>query len=218
MRSVEIGRWVMGPLKTNCYMVRSGEEVILIDVGFPREALEVAELLLERGWIPKYIVATHGHFDHVMGVDAIRRRLKREIPLYVHIADVELLARAGEALKKYFGIEMDPPRPNHLLEDGEILRVGELEIQVIHLPGHTPGSIALYIPSEDIVFTGDTLFRRYVGRCDFPESSCRDLANSLRRLFQLPPQTRVYPGHMEETILGEEMFINPYVKELLDRY
>jgi len=207
----------MGPLKTNCYMIVSGGEAIVLDVGFPREALEIADFILSRGLKVKMFIATHGHFDHVMGFNALRRRLKIHIPLLIHLNDIELLSRAGEALRKYFGIELAPPKPDQTLDGGEEVSVGDLTFKVIHVPGHTMGSIALY-SEEGLLFTGDTLFKRYVGRCDFPESNCRLLGDSIRRLFQLPLETKVYPGHMEETTLEEEFLLNPYVKSVLENW
>ncbi len=214
VKSVEIIRWEMGPLKTNCYMVVSQGEAVVIDAGFPRESLEAAEFILDREINVKMFIATHGHFDHVLGFDVMRRRLKKDIPLYIHIGDVELLKRAGEAVKKYFGIDLTPPKPDRFLEGGEELEIGDVKLKVIHTPGHTMGSISLY-SEEGFVFTGDTLFKRSIGRCDFPESNCEYLARSLQKLFTLPPDTKVYPGHMDETTIGDELLLNPYVREFL---
>jgi len=212
---MEILRKVMGPLETNSYLLAIGSEAVVIDPGFPRESVELAEYILEKGYKVKYIIATHGHFDHVLGVKSFRDRLGYKPQFLIHINDVELLAKAGRSLEKYFNIFIEPEKPDKLLFGGESFLVGRVKIEILHTPGHTRGSICIYLEEKGVLFTGDTLFRGTIGRLDLPESSIELFSRSIKKIFGLPPSTRIYPGHGDESTLENELEKNQYVKSFI---
>jgi hydroxyacylglutathione hydrolase len=211
---------VVGQLKTNCYLVacEHTREALIIDPGDDADEIMAALASLGAGsqlapFQARHIVLTHFHFDHILAAEALR--LKTGASLAIHRDDADALSDPP-ALFRYFspgalrGLKAD-----RLLEDGEMLHVGELVVQVLHTPGHSPGGIALWIATEGIVFGGDTLFREGVGRTDFPGCSAEELLRSIReRLFALPDETVVYPGHGPATTIGHERRHNPWVRAL----
>jgi len=201
---------VVGALQTNCYIVgcERTREAMLIDPGAdPEEILAVVSDLKVR---VGQIVLTHFHFDHISAVDPVQSATGAV--LAIHQSDAQYLARPP-ALFRLFS----PPTPTGLVADrllhhGDIISVGDLEATVLHTPGHSPGGISLHIASEGVVFCGDTLFRDGVGRTDFPKCSQKTLVRSIReRLFALPDETIVYPGHGPDTTIGRERRYNPWV-------
>jgi glyoxylase-like metal-dependent hydrolase (beta-lactamase superfamily II) len=219
--------FVVGPLDTNCYVVASEDsgEALVVDVG--AEGERVARELAGLGLHAVALVSTHSHYDHVGGVAALRAAaplLRGRAasggptpPAYaLHAADVPALGR-GEALREVFSGYQDPPQPERVLHGGEILAVGDVEVHVIHTPGHTPGSICLYVPfpGEGSVFTGDTLFQMSIGRADFAGGDQRQELASIRDvLLALPDATRVFPGHGPPTTIGDERRWNPFLRGL----
>lgn len=164
------------------------------------------------GLTVKFIVNTHSHIDHVMG-----NREMAEITgakTIIHEADADGMQETDPNILAVFRAE-NPPPPDILVKDGERIRVGNIELEVIHTPGHTPGGMSLY--TDGMVFTGDSLFVGSIGRTDFPKSSYRDLENSIRtRLYTLPENTVVYPGHnygeSPTSTIGNEMKYNAFVR------
>ena len=157
------------------------------------------------------ILLTHGHFDHIMGIDSILENWN--IPVYVEEEDLPIMTDPELNLSSSYtnGYSFDGAKP---LKDGQKLELAGETIEVIHTPGHTMGGCCYYLPVEHAVFSGDTLFQRSVGRTDFPNSSQDAIVRSVReRLFALPDDTIVYPGHMGETKIEYEKFHNPYVQE-----
>ena len=204
-----IKRLVGGLLSTNCYIVGCEEtgEAMVIDPGF--EESECKEILGEvavLGLKVKCIVNTHGHPDHICCNGVLKRATGAEI--LVHEDDADLLVRP-------FGLFLEggvSPAADRLVRDGDTIRVGKLEFRVIHTPGHSRGGISLHCEGESVVFTGDTLFNRSIGRTDLPGSSVEDMFRSLRdKLMKLPDHTIVYPGHGPETTIGEERMWNPFL-------
>ena len=203
----------VGLLETCCYVIAdraSGEGAVIDPGGDPEQIVEAAQAFQIR-----YVINTHAHFDHTMGnkavIDALAGRQERAPELVAHPQAGLLLAGDGGA--SLFGLRMTPsPRPDRLVSDGDLLSLGSLSLQVLHTPGHSAGSISLYCASEGIVFVGDVLFRRGVGRADLPGGNWQVLIESIRdRLFTLPDETVVYPGHGPPTTIGEERRSNPYL-------
>jgi len=196
----------VGMLASNSYIVGDEEskEAILIDAGDEPERLlgELASSDLKL----KAIVATHGHFDHVLAVDYIRKRTGA--PFYLHGADAPILASMQERARLLLGLELGPPpRVDKYLKEGDEFTIGRYTFEVLHTPGHSPGSICLL--GENVLFSGDTLFAGSIGRTDTPGGNFLLLAESVtKKLFALPENTRVYPGHGPDTSIGDEKSSN----------
>jgi glyoxylase-like metal-dependent hydrolase (beta-lactamase superfamily II) len=156
------------------------------------------------------IINTHGHFDHVGANKALKQLLG--VPLYIHQADEMLLSRVSQVAAMYGMAGENSPAPDGYLTDGQLISFGDCSICVIHTPGHTPGGCCLYSESEQKLISGDTLFADGVGRTDLPGGSHQQLVDSIRnKLFVLPDQVRVYPGHGPSTTIGHEKQNNPYL-------
>jgi len=198
---MKIEKLVVGQLQTNCYLVwdeKSGE-VVIIDPADDADYIirKIQDFKLK----PKLILATHGHFDHVLAVPELK--LAYKIPFLMHKADLFLLKRSKETAKYFTGLEADPPlMPNKFIKEGDIIKFGKEKLKVLETPGHSPGGVSFF--SRGVVFDGDTLFRRGIGRYDFSYASKEGLFASIKKLLKLPDKTRVYPGHGEETTIGEE--------------
>ena len=212
MRTVEaiIDLVLSGPLEVNCYILGCSEtgKAIVIDPGGDGD--RITALLRERELVPAAIVNTHGHFDHVGGNAYLINEFSG-IPLYLHRQGLPFLMNAGEHAE-YWGMSFqDSPEPTDTLQGGEILNIGNLEVKVIHTPGHSPGGISLLIPGH--VFTGDTLFQGSVGRTDLPGGNHELLLKSIReKLLVLPDDTIIHPGHGPESAIGIEKRSNPFVR------
>lgn len=206
---MKIEKFVLGALETNCYLVMNEEkkELVIVDPAICPDYL--LEHVKNKGYEPKAILLTHGHFDHVMGIDGWKREY--DIPVYLHKEEKEILADPKLNLSGVFGKSYAYEQVT-CLKDGDILEVAGFEFHIIHTPGHTKGGCCYYEETEEVLFSGDTLFRRSVGRSDFPTGSSKVLAESIRnRLFCLPEQVMVYPGHNDLTCIGEEKMYNPFV-------
>jgi len=190
----------------NCYIVRSKDipkEVIVIDPGAQ------ANLIIERlnGRALDRIVLTHRHYDHIGAVDELVEKTGARV--LAHTID-------AEALRNQIGIGpavvsrmVKPLNVDDMLEDGDVIVVGNSQLEVLNTPGHTAGSICLYNKDEHILFAGDTMFFEAVGRTDLPGGNAMQQKASIKRLFLLPDKTRVYPGHDAETTIGHEKSWGP---------
>jgi hydroxyacylglutathione hydrolase len=200
---------VVGALQCNCYLVGDPitREGMVIDPGDDPDAILAAAD--RHGLSLVAAVATHGHFDHILAADAIRR--KTGIPFYLHAEDVPILAFNQEGGRLFLGIELPPsPEVDRTYADGDELVAGSMRLGVIHTPGHSPGSVSLVAPDE-AVFVGDTLFYASVGRTDLPGGDIdEELASIRERLFPLG-DLPVFPGHGPPTTLGQERVSNPFV-------
>ncbi len=201
---------VVGPLGVNCSILgceESGQGVV-VDPGDDAES--ILAQVQQRGLAISAIINTHGHFDHV----GVNRRLTQATgaPLYIHQADAPMLERVAKTAAMYGLPGENSPQPDHLLEDGMLIEFGTHRLQVIHTPGHTPGGCCLYLEAEGKLIAGDTLFADGVGRTDLPGGSHQQLVESIKsRLFILPDQVQVYPGHGPTTTIGHEKRHNPYL-------
>lgn len=203
---LQIERLVVGQLATNCYLLieEKTRQVLMVDPGDDAEHIE--DRLARLKAKPIMIVATHGHFDHILAARALQ--LAYEIPFLLHREDVFLLSRMAESAKHLLGINgVDPPpEVTQYVSDGDTLTLGELRISVMHLSGHTPGSIGLSCPEQGILLVGDTIFAKGgVGRTDFSYSDPKELQASLCRILNFPSATRLYPGHGETTTVSREL-------------
>jgi glyoxylase-like metal-dependent hydrolase (beta-lactamase superfamily II) len=205
--TAKIHALIVGRLQTNCYIVQSGLEVMIVDPGDEPE--RILRFIKDINVTPTRIVATHTHFDHVLGVDGVREATKT--PFMIHPDDLPMLQSMQSRVRQFMGFEVPPPpKVDGYLKDGDSLRVGDETIRVLHTPGHSPGSISL--AGDGYVLSGDALFNQSIGRTDLPGGDLGTLVHSIKdRLFKLDDETVVYPGHGPETTIGDEKLANPYV-------
>ena len=206
--------FTVGILEANCYIVgceRTGEAVI-IDPGFWEAEYRLIMREADRSNLHvRYIVNTHGHFDHISGNGIMKREL--DIPILIHEEDENLLRDPERNLSRFMGLNVTSPPADRLLHDGEDIEVGDLTLRVLHTPGHTRGSIS--IVGEDAVFTGDTLFKGSIGRTDLPGSSFKEIIHSIRdKIMRLPDGFVIYPGHGPASTIRREMESNPFITSL----
>lgn len=201
----------VGMLGCNCSILGdpATREAIVIDPG--DDIREIVAILDRHGLTVKTIVITHAHIDHIGG--AHKLRALTGAPVYMHQDDAGLASHL-DMQAAWLGVPA-PHNPGIDIpaREGDILRAGSMEAHVLHTPGHTPGSISLFIPAEQKLIAGDTLFKGSVGRTDLPGGDFDKLSNSIRgKLYTLPDTTIVYPGHGEPTDIATEKHSNPFVR------
>lgn len=209
--TLEIRGWTVGPFQTNCWLAvdRDANEAVLFDAG-----LEPATLIAgvrESGAVLREIVLTHGHIDHVGGLAAFKRAFN--VPVRMHADDAPML-QGVPMQARMFGVQAEqPPQPDGWLADGDVVAVGNHRFQVLHVPGHSPGSIALWSEADGVCMVGDLIFFGSVGRTDLPGGDFDILERSIReRIYPLPPATQLLPGHMQPTTVAREREHNPFVR------
>jgi glyoxylase-like metal-dependent hydrolase (beta-lactamase superfamily II) len=199
---------VVGPLMANCFIFgcKKTREAVVIDPGGDADKilLSLADSELE----VKYIINTHGHFDHVCGNGKMKDATGADI--LIHPLDAPMLGMLSSNAA-VFGISVENSPPcDQTIEEGETISFGNISLKVIHTPGHTPGGISLY--TDGIVFVGDTLFAGSIGRTDFPGGDYDTLISSIKtKLFDMEDDMRVLSGHGPETSIGSEKRFNPFV-------
>ncbi|CAD7840759.1 MAG: hypothetical protein [Olavius algarvensis Delta 4 endosymbiont] len=198
----------LGPIMANCYVLgcENTREAAVIDPG--EEAARILDALKEDGLTLKLILNTHGHFDHV----GANRELKQAVPeaqLMIHGDDAPMLAQLANSARM-FGMQAEnSPDPDRLLQDTDAITFGDVKLDVVHVPGHSPGGVAFVCDAG--IFVGDTLFAGSIGRTDLPGGNFDTLIASIQnKLFQYDDDTSVYPGHMGPTTIGQEKRFNPF--------
>ncbi len=193
----------LGALSTNCYLIYDTDSLEGIVVDPSDEAVFIAEILQRLKIKLSAIIATHGHFDHVLGAGELQ--LITNAPFLIHERDLFLLRDMNKSASYWLKSPSKKPLPQLIshVKKNDIIALGKNKLKIIETPGHTPGSICIYSKSG-FLCTGDTLFCHAVGRTDLSYSDPKKLSRSLNTLFQLPENTIVYPGHGEITILGQE--------------
>lgn len=202
---MEIKTFPLGPLETNCFMLIEGKEAVVVDPGGAPDPL--LKELEQNGLTLTHILNTHFHFDHIYGNKALAEATGA--PILAPQGDEELLStEVGGG--GFMGLPKVAPFTFDPIELGETLFMG-LPCSVLPTPGHSPASVSYYFPTALAVFVGDLLFQRSIGRTDFPGGSLETLQQSVReRIFTLPENVAVYPGHGAKTTVGEEKTHNPY--------
>jgi hydroxyacylglutathione hydrolase len=210
---MKIDRFILGAFQTNCYVLRPEEaalDCVVIDPGFDPE--DLLGFIEQHPVNPVAVVITHGHADHIAGVAALRQAYPK-IRVYVHRVDAGALTDSDANLSVLTGSVVETEPADVLLGDGDLIEEAGIRLKVLHTPGHTQGGICLYVESEGVVFSGDTLFADSVGRTDFPGGDMDRLIEGIRiKLFTLPDKTAVYPGHGMRTTIGREKRANPFVR------
>lgn len=206
---MKVEKFVTGIISTNCYLVinEDTKQAVVIDPAACPSYL--MSHIKSEGLKIEAILLTHGHFDHIMGIDGFLSEF--DVPVYVHEEDADAMEDPvlNQSSTYTSGYTFGKAR---YLRDRQTLELAGYTFQVIHTPGHTKGGCCYYVASEGVLFSGDTLFQNSVGRTDFVNSSTSDLVHSVReKLFLLPDDTMVYPGHMGETKIRHEKKYNPYV-------
>ena len=210
MSDLKIGRMVIGSVQTNCYFVyREGtSDVIFFDPADKGDY--IYETLKDKGFNVKGILLTHAHFDHIWGCNKLREL--SGAPIYAYEAEKVLCEDAVTNVSEQVGRPYTVI-PDRYLKDGEEITVADMTCRLIATPGHTVGSCCYYFEEDGLLIAGDTLFQESVGRTDLATGSMGTLVRSIKdRLFTLPDDTKVYPGHGDSTTIGYEKEYNPFVQ------
>jgi hydroxyacylglutathione hydrolase len=201
-----IERLVVGPLAGNCYILKSGVDLAVIDPGGDAEM--ILAKVQELGGTVRYVIDTHGHVDHIAANREVVEATGAE--LLIHQLDAGLLRFPDQNLSSLMGMNLSSPAPSRTLKEGDKVVVGEAELTVLHTPGHTPGGICML--GSEYAFTGDTLFVDSIGRTDFPGGSDEQMQASLNKLQTvLKKDTVIYPGHGEPGRFGRALLVNPFL-------
>ena len=204
---------MLSEYQTNCYILRSGdgaEDCLIVDPGLGAE--ELIAFLSDRGTTPVAVVLTHGHIDHIAGIGALRENYS-DIKVLIHALDAEKLLDPSANLSELMGHAFTADPADVLLEDGVWIEHAGVKLQVLHVPGHSPGGICLYSSEAGVVFTDDTLFAESIGRTDLPGGSMPQLLGCIKeKLWSLADETVVYPGHGPETTIAREKAQNPFLQ------
>ena len=208
--AVEIVALTLGLVPTNCYVVGDGATGAAVVIDPADDAPAILKLTQERGWTVRQILATHAHFDHVLAADDLRQATGA--PFRLHEADAPLL-RMMAVTGEWFGLSLPPgPEPDGFVEEGERVAIDGIGLKVLFTPGHTAGHVSYVLPTEQIVFSGDCLFRGSIGRTDLPGCDNDQLLRSIvDKLLPLGDAYTVAPGHGSLTTIGEERTTNPYL-------
>jgi glyoxylase-like metal-dependent hydrolase (beta-lactamase superfamily II) len=209
-----IKTYTVGPLAEHPYLIidEKEKEAAVIDPGGGSE--QIIDDLAKYDANLKYIINTHGHPDHIAENAILSDMTNAQI--LIHKNDAPALNFDFTNFSKKYNLAILAGKTNKILSGGEVLNIGKIKLDILQTPGHTPGSICVYIQNEHVIFTGDTLFYHTIGRTDLPLSDSQKMKTSLEKLFSLPDKTEVLPGHGKQTVIREEKeFAGNYYEQLL---
>ena len=216
---MKIARLIFNPIQENTYIIWDDTlEAAVIDAGNmnERENEVLAKFIADNGLKPKYALNTHGHFDHLLGVDFLREKYGAQLAMS---SKDEFLLKGASVSAELFGVKADalPEAIDVDLEGKESIKFGNTELKIIPTPGHTPGHVAFFEPESKVLFTGDTLFRESIGRTDLPGGDYSWIMRSIiENILPLGDDVKIYPGHGETSDLGHESMYNPFVVEVIN--
>ncbi|MGK5594374.1 MAG: MBL fold metallo-hydrolase [Parachlamydiaceae bacterium] len=194
-----------GPLETNAYVLYCPHTkfAAIIDPG-QGSFQPILEFLKQEQLTAETLLLTHSHLDHIADAKAFKQALSLNIG--VHPLDAQNVSAPGSDGLPLF-LPVAPVKPDFFFDDGDVISIGDLQLQVIHTPGHSPGGVCFYLPTEGILFSGDTLFKGTIGNLAFPTAQPDLMWLSLKKLAKIDPKTRVYPGHGPSTMIGNEPWL-----------
>lgn len=201
-----IKSFILPPIENNNYLIidEESKQAALVDCSFMDDGVLLE--LKKQNAVLKYVLLTHGHFDHIGGLND----LPAETKVLMHASDMEWVNEVNTYLPMIGMPSMDVPKIDEFINDGDVIKLGNIEIKVIHTPGHTQGGVCFYVDGK--LFSGDTIFRESVGRCDLPGGNFNQIVESIeQKLFVLPEDTVIYPGHGKTTTVGWEKEHNSYM-------
>jgi len=199
----------VGPLMVNCYLIGCEETKIGAVVDPGEESERILDMAESHDVKIEQIIITHGHSDHISAVSEMKDATGADI--YIHRNDAGMLTDPAKNLSLYYSVPITVPAADRFLEEGQAHKVGTIEFQIFHVPGHSAGSVCLY--NDGFAIVGDTVFYGSIGRTDFPGGSFELLTRNIReKLFTLPDSTILFPGHGPQTTVGQEKQINPFLK------
>lgn len=208
MSKLILKSFILGQIENNNYLLidEESKEAVLFDCS--DDSKDIDNALKESGATLKYILLTHGHFDHVLGINDFKRKYNCKV--LIHESDKLLLDTINEFIKRFGMADVETPQIDGFVKDGDIIKLGENEIKVIHTPGHTQGGVCYLV--EDKLFSGDTLFYESVGRTDLPGGNFNQLKSNIQdKLFTLNENIKVYSGHGPSSTIGHEKANNQFL-------
>lgn len=210
---MHIHTFALGDWMTNCYVMHKpgvrGGPCWIIDAGFSPQPM--IRYIQQHDLKPEQVLLTHAHLDHIAGLDDLRT-IWPDLPILIHRAEEEFLANPMLNLSAVLEEEIIAPAATGFLEQGQMLELDGIRVQVRHTPGHSPGGVSFCLLDEGLALVGDTIFAGSIGRTDFPTSDHEALMNGIRtQLLTLPDATRIFPGHGPASTIGAERRGNPYL-------
>lgn len=208
---IELKTFVVGPLQNNCYLLLDPENNIAAMIDPPLAVETIFPQLKQAGITITHILITHAHFDHIGGVQPVLETYPVKPQIYMHQDELALWQQKGSAAN--FGIDFPlPEKPDQLFSGEPTLQLGAIALQTRFTPGHTSGHCTFYLPEMQSAFCGDVIFHHSIGRTDLPGGNFATLEKSIReKIYTLPPDTTLYPGHGEFTTVVEEQRNNPFI-------